>query len=157
MFHPQNISHFTVYSLSSSGDALMLGPLEVRFVGDEDVMGHVVEKQQGLQPWCRDVVQTLGSVRIKPEPAECDQESAESVNERGYLLGLGAADAGTCDGLSGLGAQQTLEKRRRSLSLSLSLSLSPAVLTDNPQINSLRGCLWVVVVFTCKHSHYTLQ
>uniref|UniRef100_V9KQ52 Origin recognition complex subunit 2 n=1 Tax=Callorhinchus milii TaxID=7868 RepID=V9KQ52_CALMI len=118
----------------------MLGPLEVRFVGDEDVMGHVVEKQQGLQPWCRDVVQTLGSVRIKPEPAECDQESAESVNERGYLLGLGAADADQpCDGMLRAGGDlftfQSMRRRNTVAKLGSVLVCTPGggQVTSQPQ------------------------
>ncbi|KAF4082973.1 hypothetical protein AMELA_G00134730 [Ameiurus melas] len=72
------------------------GALEVRFVGDDDVLDHIVEKYEGSKVK-QSSVQTLVSLKSprKPleDPAEEDEDSV--FNERNYVEALGA---GTQDG-----------------------------------------------------------
>uniref|UniRef100_H3B313 Origin recognition complex subunit 2 n=1 Tax=Latimeria chalumnae TaxID=7897 RepID=H3B313_LATCH len=70
--------------------------LEVRFVGDEDVLDHILDKQ-GCTKLRKKAVQTLVNVkksRKKQEP-ESDEEDQEVYNEKDYVEALGTEIQGT--------------------------------------------------------------
>ncbi|XP_017334327.1 origin recognition complex subunit 2 isoform X1 [Ictalurus punctatus] len=82
--------------MSPQKRTVVSGALEVRFVGDDDVLDHIVEKHEGSKA-PRSSVQTLVSLKSprKPlaDPAEEDEDSV--FNEQNYVEALGA---GTQDG-----------------------------------------------------------
>lgn len=75
--------------------------LEVRFIGDCDVLNHIVEKHKGSKA-APSSVQTL--VTLKPTKAaeEDEDEEEEDLNEQNYVDALGVeAEGGTENGAAG--------------------------------------------------------
>ncbi|MGH0128310.1 UNVERIFIED_CONTAM: hypothetical protein FKN15_001284 [Acipenser sinensis] len=66
--------------------------LEVRFVGDEEVLQHIVDKQEGVKVG-KNAVQTLVSLKTprKSEPEDSEDEDHEVCNEQDYVEALGTA------------------------------------------------------------------
>ncbi|KAG5852475.1 origin recognition complex subunit 2 [Anguilla rostrata] len=75
------------------------GVLEVRFVGDAEVLDHIVDKQEGVKV-SKDMVQKL--VTDLPDPGEKagDEEDQDVFDEQDYVeaLGTGAGAAGAENG-----------------------------------------------------------
>ncbi|XP_062869150.1 origin recognition complex subunit 2 [Trichomycterus rosablanca] len=67
------------------------GALEVRFVGDDDVLDHIVEKHEGSKS--QGSVQTLVTLKSPQKPttgnAEEDEDEEDNLNQHNYVEALG--------------------------------------------------------------------
>ncbi|XP_036443057.1 origin recognition complex subunit 2 [Colossoma macropomum] len=110
------------------------GVLEVRFVGDEDVLDHIVEKQEGSKA-SRGSVQTLASLRSSRKPsanpaAEEEEEEDGVFNEQNYVEALGAgAEAGEENGSVTAGASvftfQTIKRSNKMAQMASEWARTP--------------------------------
>uniref|UniRef100_A0A671MMI1 Origin recognition complex subunit 2 n=1 Tax=Sinocyclocheilus anshuiensis TaxID=1608454 RepID=A0A671MMI1_9TELE len=88
-------------------------PLELRFVADEDVLDHIVEKQQDIKA-ADGSVQTLVTVKAQQKskrPEDDDDEDDEEVlNEQSYVDALYTSENGTVTAGSSVFSFQTIKR-----------------------------------------------
>ncbi|KAL7854630.1 hypothetical protein SRHO_G00168200 [Serrasalmus rhombeus] len=108
------------------------GVLEVRFVGDEDVLDHIVEKQEGSKA-SRGSVQTLVSLKssrkLLADSAEEEEEDGV-FNEQNYVEALGTgAEAGEENGSVTAGASvftfQTIKRSNKMAQIASEWARTP--------------------------------
>lgn len=111
------------------------GVLEVRFVGDEDVLDHIVEKHEGSRA-LRSSAQTLVSLKSPRKKAtdsaegEEEEEEAGVFNEQNYVESLGAgAEAGDENGSATAGASvftfQTIKRSNKMAQMASEWARTP--------------------------------
>lgn len=102
--------------------------LEVRFVGDEEVLQHIVDKQEGVKVG-KNAVQTLVSLKTprKSEPEDSEDEDHEVCNEQDYVeaLGTAAQDASCGSGGGDVFTFQAVKRSNRMAQLASELARTP--------------------------------
>ncbi|XP_066504196.1 origin recognition complex subunit 2 [Hoplias malabaricus] len=109
------------------------GVLEVRFVGDEDVLDHIVEKHEGPRA-SKVAVQTLVNLKKsrKQVTAEAEEEEDDDgvFNEQNYVQSLGAgAEVGEGNGLATAGVSlftfQTIKQKHKMAQMASEWARTP--------------------------------
>ncbi|XP_067890728.1 origin recognition complex subunit 2 [Heterodontus francisci] len=110
-------------------------PRELRFIGDEEALGQIGERQEGIKLQ-NNVPRTLVNVKKalqKREEVELDQESSEIFNERDYVEALGTGSSGclgsVVDGMPAAGGDvftfQTIKRGDKMAKLASELAHTP--------------------------------
>ncbi|KAJ8352372.1 hypothetical protein SKAU_G00238480 [Synaphobranchus kaupii] len=101
------------------------GVIEVRFVGDAEVLDHIVDKQEGVKV-SKDLVQKLVLDLPRPEQKQGVEEDEDVFDERDYVEALGTgAEEGAGTGGAAVFTFQSIKRSNKMAQMASALARTP--------------------------------